>query len=107
MKVIDLDQRAEDATRLMKAMASPVRLKILCSLVEGEMAVGAMVERIGLREANVSQHLSLLRRDGVVATRRDGQTIYYRLSDPAALAVRETLYGIFCPPGPRRRGARR
>lgn len=105
MKVIDLDQKAEAATSLLKALASPVRLKILCSLVESELAVGDLVERLGLREANVSQHLSLLRRDGLVATRREGQTIHYRLGDPAALVVLEALHRVFCAPekGRRRR----
>ncbi len=103
MKVIDLDQKAEAATSLLKALASPIRLKILCSLVEGELAVGALVERLGLRESNVSQHLSLLRRDGLVATRREGQTIHYRLEDPAALAVLEALYKVYCAPPARAR----
>ncbi|ACI99946.1 transcriptional activator HlyU [Rhodospirillum centenum SW] len=101
MQVIDMDQAADAAVELLKALANPVRLKLLCFLVEQERSVGEIASRLGVRETLVSQHLSLLRRDKLVAYRRDGQTLWYRLADPNARQIIETLYGIFCPVAPK------
>ncbi len=98
MKVSDLDAAAEQATDLLKALANPVRLKLLCHLVEGERSVGELAERLDIRDTNVSQHLALLRKDRMVRTRREGQTIYYTIDNPAALAVLQVLHGLYCPP---------
>ena len=87
---------AEDACALLKALANPHRLMIVCTLVEGEQSVGALAQVLGVRETVASQHLGLLRRDGVVAARRDGQTIYYGLSSGAARVLVETLSRLFC-----------
>ena len=65
-------------------------------MVEGERSVGELADRLQLRESAVSQQLMLLRKDRLVAPRRDGQTIYYSLASPAAAKVIETLYAIFC-----------
>ena len=87
------------AEELLKAMANRHRLMILCQLIEGERSVGELAELLSLRDSTVSQHLALLRKDGLVATRREGQTIWYSIaSEPARLLV-ETLYQIFCAPG--------
>ena len=72
---------------------------ILCQLGDGELAVGQIQTRLGLSQSALSQHLAVLRDQGVVATRRDGQTIFYRIADPAAVKVVATLAEIFCPPG--------
>lgn len=93
-----MDQAAEKAVALLKALASPVRLKLLCHLVERERSVGELAGLLAVRESVVSQHLALLRRDGLVAFRREGQTLWYRLDNPAARRVLETLYGIYCAP---------
>ncbi|MDE2183503.1 MAG: winged helix-turn-helix transcriptional regulator [Alphaproteobacteria bacterium] len=96
---IDVDQMhdsAAQAEELLKAMANRHRLMILCQLIEGERSVGQLAEFLALRDANVSQHLSLLRKDGLVSTRRDGQTIWYAIASPPARKVIETIYQAFC-----------
>ena len=91
-----LKASAEDACALLKALANPHRLMIVCSLLEGERSVGSLAHSLGVRETVASQHLGLLRRDGVVAARRDGQTIFYSLQSGKARAVIETLSRLFC-----------
>lgn len=87
---------ADDACTLLKGLANPHRLMIVCSLIDGERSVRALARLLGIRETLASQHLGLLRRDGVVAARRDGQTIYYSLRSGPARAVVETLSNQFC-----------
>jgi len=92
---------AAGATELLKALAHPHRLMIICQLVEGERSVGELAELLGIRDSTVSQHLALLRKDGLVAARRDGQTIWYSISSSPARAMLETLYRVYCKPGQR------
>lgn len=92
----DLKDSAEDACALLKALANPHRLMMVCTLIDGEQSVGALAQTLGVRESLASQHLSLLRRDGVVSARRDGQTIYYGLRSGQARALVETLSNLFC-----------
>lgn len=89
---------AKAAADLLRALASPHRLMILCQLIDGEHSVGELAGFLGLRVSTMSQHLGLLRRDGLVVARRAGQTIFYRLGDPAAQRVVETLFTIYCAP---------
>ena len=89
---------AADASRVLKALANEKRLLLLCQLVEGECSVGELNARVDLSQSALSQHLAVLREEGVVATRREGQTIWYRIADPAAMKVVATLAEIFCPP---------
>jgi DNA-binding transcriptional ArsR family regulator len=91
-----LQASAHDACALLKALANPHRLMIVCTLIDGEQSVGALARVLGVRETLASQHLGLLRRDGVVAARRDGQTIYYGLQSDPARALVETLFRLFC-----------
>jgi len=91
-----LKDSADDACALLKALANPHRLMIVCTLIDGEQSVGALAHRLGVRETLASQHLGLLRRDGVVGARRDGQTIYYSLQGGRARALVETLSTQFC-----------
>ena len=93
-----LDERAEAASDLLKSLANPVRLKILCALVEGECSVGALAERIGVRETVVSQHLMRLRAEGLVRNRRVATTVYYTMTQGPALAVLKALHDEFCKP---------
>jgi len=89
---------ADQASGLLKALANPHRLLIVCQLIESERSVGELADFLGVRDSTVSQHLALLRHDGIVTTRRDGQTIWYSIgSDPAREVVR-TLYRAFCAP---------
>lgn len=87
---------ADDASELLKALANRHRLLILCQLVEGECSVGQLAEFLGIRDSTVSQHLALLRRDKIIAGRRDGQTIWYRIESEPARNVIMALYGTYC-----------
>jgi DNA-binding transcriptional ArsR family regulator len=91
-----LKASADDACALLKGLANPHRLMLVCSLIDGEQSVGALAGMLGVSKTLASQHLGLLRRDGVVAARRDGQTIYYGLQSGQARAVVETLSNLFC-----------
>ncbi len=96
---IDIDQlrnNADEAGQLLKALGNPDRLLLLCQLVAGEMNVGELEERLKIVQPTLSQQLGVLRREGLVDTRRDGRQIYYSISSPQALAVIETLYQLFC-----------
>lgn len=92
------EDSAGRAASLLRSLANERRLMILCQLVDGEMSVGALQPRVGLSQSALSQHLALLREEGVVATRREGQSIFYCVADPAALRVLQTLAELFCPP---------
>ena len=97
--VIDLKRIQENAKRastLLKAMSNQHRLLILCQLVPGEKCVGELEKIVGLSQSALSQHLARLRRDDLVLTRREAQTIHYSLAGEEASAVIETLYGLYC-----------
>jgi DNA-binding transcriptional ArsR family regulator len=87
---------AADAARLLKALGNEKRLMLLCLLVEGERSVGELNARLDLSQSALSQHLAVLRADGLVATRREAQTIYYSLADGPAHRIIDTLHGIYC-----------
>lgn len=89
---------ADQAAELLKALGNRHRLLVLCQLTDGERSVGDLANFVGLRNSTVSQHLSLLRRDGLVAARRDGQVIWYSIASHQARRVLETLFEIFCKP---------
>ncbi len=97
---------ADAASALLKALANRHRLLILCQLIEQERSVGELAAFLGIRDSTVSQHLALMRRDGLVAARRDGQTIWYSINSDPARALLETLYRVYCgrpAPAPRRK----
>ncbi|MGE0046092.1 MAG: ArsR/SmtB family transcription factor [Hyphomonadaceae bacterium] len=94
----DFAAKAGEAAQLLKALSHEARLMVLCQLIDGEMSAGALQAGSGLSQSALSQHLGRLREEGLVATRRDGTSIYYRLADPRASRVLETLAAIFCPP---------
>jgi len=102
----ELTAKAAEASRLLTALANEHRLAILCQLVEGERSVGKLVDAAGLTQSALSQHLAKLRAAGIVATRRDSQTTYYRLANEAAGSVMRTLADIYCRPRPRKTHAR-
>lgn len=91
---------AGDAARLLRALANDKRLMLLCLLFGGERSVSELNARVDLSQSALSQHLAVLRNDGLVNTRRDGQTILYALADGPALRVIETLHGIYCGADP-------
>ena len=90
--VQQLEPRATEAARLLKLLANEQRLTVLCRLSHAELSVTELGEYVNLSQSALSQHLAKLRADGLVATRRDAQTIYYRLADPIA----EKLIGVLC-----------
>jgi len=98
----ELEAKANEASRLLTALANERRLAILCVLAEGERSVGALVQAVGLTQSALSQHLAKLRAAGIVATRRDAQTIYYRLASDAAGSIMKTLADIYCRRRPRK-----
>lgn len=89
---------AEQASDLLKALSNPHRLLIVCQLIEGERSVGDLAAFLGIRDSTVSQHLALLRRDGLVSARRDGQTIWYAIASAEARELLKTLYRVYCAP---------
>lgn len=95
----DMGRHAADASRLLRALANEHRLLILCLLSEGEFNVSAINDRVELSQSALSQHLAILRADGLVETRREAQTIYYSLASGPVRALIETLHGIYCAPG--------
>ena len=84
------------ASEFLKSLSGRSRLQILCHLWEGEKSVGELVRLTGARDTAVSQQLALLRKVGIVAARRDGQTLYYSIAHQGAARVLETLHGVFC-----------
>lgn len=96
----DMQAAADHASGLLKALANRHRLIIICQLSEKERSVGELAALLQLRDSTVSQHLSLLRRDGVVTARRDGQTIWYAIDSAPARELVRTLYRVYCTPSP-------
>ncbi|MFC3069394.1 ArsR/SmtB family transcription factor [Phenylobacterium soli] len=92
-----LNDRAAQASRMLKLLASEQRLRILCRLGEGEASVNELAHYAGLAQAATSQHLAKLRAEHIVEVRREGQTIYYSLKDPAAVRMIDTLCEIYGP----------
>ncbi|MBU1360149.1 MAG: metalloregulator ArsR/SmtB family transcription factor [Gammaproteobacteria bacterium] len=97
--VMDLEEMqpaAGRACRLMKVLANPDRLLILCQLSQGERRVGELEELLGIVQPTLSQQLTVLRDEELVSTRRDGKSVFYALSSPKALALMKVLYEQFC-----------
>ena len=92
----ELQSRALRATRLLKAMSNPVRLLVLCQLAESEKSVGELERVVDVSQSALSQHLALLRAEGLVAFERDAQTLRYRIADPRVEALLGHLYQIYC-----------
>lgn len=87
---------ADEACRLMKVLSNPDRLMLLCQLSRGEMCVSELEQELGIVQPTLSQQLGVLRDEQLVATRRDGKNIYYRMSSPEAVAVIRVLHARFC-----------
>ncbi|TVZ39900.1 DNA-binding transcriptional ArsR family regulator [Alteromonadaceae bacterium 2753L.S.0a.02] len=96
----DLDKLAEhakDAATLLKELGNESRLMVCCSLGDSELSVGELNKQVPLSQSALSQHLARLREAGVVCTRKEGQTVYYRLQGDHALKIIATLKAIYCP----------
>ncbi|MFW6093146.1 MAG: ArsR/SmtB family transcription factor [Pseudomonadota bacterium] len=102
----ELSGHADAAARLLKALANPHRLQVLCALGDQELSVGELNARIALSQSALSQHLKVLRDDGLVTTRRASQAVYYRMAEGPAREVIQVLHRHFCS-GPAARRAPR
>ena len=91
-----MQPKLEKASTLLALLANPSRLHILCTISEGEKSVLSLAVEIGMSQPGVSQHLKKLKTEGLVATRREAQTIYYRLAGREAKAILATLYDLYC-----------
>ncbi|WP_374355987.1 ArsR/SmtB family transcription factor [Chitinimonas sp.] len=94
--LIQDDDQIEQASRAMKAMSHPLRLKILCVLGEHEVSVQEIVDAVGTSQSNISQHLAIMREKGVLRTRKDANRVYYRVGDPRTLEVVSMMRDVFC-----------
>lgn len=97
MNIQEMEAGADRAVELLKALGNRSRLLLLCQMKNGERSVGDLAQAMNLRDAAVSQQLALLRKDGLVTTRRQGQTVYYALASKEAAQVIDTLFTLFCP----------
>lgn len=95
--------KADAAAAMLSALANSKRLLVLCSLLEGPKSVGELAEIAGLSDAAVSQHLGKMRALGIVAPRREAQTVFYSLASDDARAILDTLYRRYCAPGGRKK----
>ena len=91
-----MQAHAGEAAKLLKALANERRLQVLCLLADGERSVGELNAHLDLSQSALSQHLALLREDGLVQTRREAQSIYYSLADGPAQRIINTLHSIYC-----------
>jgi ArsR family transcriptional regulator len=93
------DGDIERASRSLKAMSHPLRLKILCTLGDQEISVQEIVDNVGTSQSNISQHLAILRDKGILASRKDANRVYYRVSDARTLQLIGMMRKVFCHQG--------
>lgn len=95
-KLIDRDEDIRQAAHAIKAIAHPLRLKILCVLGDQEISVQDIVEQVGTSQSNISQHLAILRAKGVLVSRKDANKVYYRIGDLRTLKLIGMMRDVFC-----------
>lgn len=88
---------AGEAVAALKVLGNPERLLLLCQMSQGELSVSELEESLGIRQPTLSQQLGVLRREGMVQTRRDGKKVFYSVADARLLALLQTLYTLYCP----------
>jgi DNA-binding transcriptional ArsR family regulator len=93
-----LEERAVEVALLLKTLAHPARLMLACTLAQGEFSVGELETRLDIRQPTLSQQLGVLRKAGIVETRREAKQIFYKLEEEKAAQLIEALYAIFCAP---------
>ncbi len=98
-KLMSQDKDINLASRSLKAMAHPLRLKILCVLGDREVSVQEIVDCVGTSQSNISQHLAILREKGILAARKDANKVFYRVSDPRTLRLIGMMQDVFCSSG--------
>ncbi|MFZ2541905.1 MAG: metalloregulator ArsR/SmtB family transcription factor [Gallionella sp.] len=95
-KMIERDEDIHQASQAIKAIAHPLRLKILCVLGDQEISVQDIVEQVGTSQSNISQHLAILRDKGVLTTRKDANRVYYRIGDLRTMKLIGMMRDVFC-----------
>ena len=96
MTLLEGDEDIERASRSLKAMSHPLRLKILCTLGGEEVSVHDIVEQVGTSQSNISQHLAILRDKGILKARKDANRVYYCVSDSRTLQLIGMMRQVFC-----------
>jgi len=96
VRLISRDEDIDRASRSLKAMSHPLRLKILCTLGDQEVSVQDIVESVGTSQSNISQHLAILRDKGILASRKDANRVYYRVEDSRTLRLISMMQEVFC-----------
>lgn len=96
--LLKMQASADAASQLLKSLSHPQRLMLLCQLTQGEQCVSELESAVGLKQPSLSQQLGVLRKDGIVKTRREGKHIYYGIANDDALAIMGILYERFCSP---------
>lgn len=96
MDIIEMKAQAAEVSELLKTMAHPERLMVLCQLVDDEVGAGQLQENSTLSQSAFSQHLSVLRKHGLVKVRKESQSVFYSLADPRVKALFASFYSIFC-----------
>jgi DNA-binding transcriptional ArsR family regulator len=94
--LIDKQEHIEMAARSLKAIAHPLRLKILCVIGDQEACVQEIVDAVGTSQSNISQHLAILREKGVLQTRKDANRVFYSVTDPRTLQLVSLMREVFC-----------
>ena len=104
--LVEFEKKANEVADILRALANERRLMILCQLVEyGEATVGSLVDAVGISQSALSQHLAKMRDEGIVAFRRDAQTIWYRIADARIEQLFATLHRLFCKPARKKENA--
>ncbi len=96
--IADMADNAEAASRLLKSIANGHRLMILCLLLDKELTVGELNDQVPLSQSALSQHLAVLRKEGLVTTRKEAQMVWYQLASPEVEKILSTLHQIYCAP---------
>lgn len=94
--LITRDEDIDRASRSLKAMSHPLRLKILCTLGDQEVSVQDIVERVGTSQSNISQHLAILRDKGILSSRKDANRVFYKVVDNRTLQLISMMRNVFC-----------
>ena len=94
--LITRDEDIDRASRSLKAMSHPLRLKILCTLGDQEISVQDIVEHVGTSQSNISQHLAILRDKGILHSRKDANRVFYKVGDSRTLRLIDMMREVFC-----------
>jgi len=97
LNLISRDEDIDLASRSLKAMSHPLRLKILCTLADQELSVQEIVDAVGTSQSNISQHLAILRDKGIILSRKNANRVFYRVGDPRILKLIDMMRMAFCP----------